>query len=210
MSNRLSPLPRPWPDAIAARLARYPGRDGEEKLALFRTFARSPRFLAKGVPDLLDAGSPLPTRARELVILRVTARNGCGYEWGIHARLFARAARLGPAELAATAAPDPRAETAEGAPDWSEADLRLLDALDALLADGRLPDAAQADFEADWSMAAQLEILALVGAYTTVSLVANVARLPAESFALAFPGDAPIPGGDGAEAGPESSPGGDG
>ena len=195
MSNRLSPLPRPWPEAIAARLARFPGRPGQEPLALFRTFARSERFLGRGVPDLLDAQSPLPVRARELAILRTTARRGCGYEWGIHARVFARAAGLGAAELAATAAGDPAAATPHGWPGWSEADLRLLACLDALLEGARLPDPLQAAFEADWTRAQQLELLALVGAYTTVSLVANVARLPPEAFALPFPGDA-APGDD--------------
>ncbi len=186
MSNRLSPLAEPWPAPIATALAAYPQANGQ-LLALFRTFANSERFLKKAVPNLLDKGSPLPLRTREIVILRTTANRNCEYEWGVHVAIFAAAARLSAGQVAAThvTAIDPAL--------WSPAEARLLAAIDQLCAAAGLDDTGRASFEADWSLAEQLEIMALVGTYTTISLVANVARLPAESFAARFPtsGSAP-------------------
>jgi alkylhydroperoxidase family enzyme len=175
MSNHLQPLPQPWPEDVSALLAAYPKANGEI-LSLFRTFANSARFLRKGVPNLLDRDSPLPLRIRELVILRVTAFRGCDYEWGVHAAIFARAAGLDEAQLAATRA------TPLDATAWEPAEANLLLAIDELCSTGRLAPATQAGFEAQWSCAQQLEICALAGAYQTVSFVANLAGLPAEAF----------------------------
>lgn len=186
MSNRLAPLPEPWPEAIATALAGYPQQDGY-LLALFRTFANSERFLKKAVPNLLDKASPLPLRIREIVILRVTANRTCEYEWGVHVGIFAGAAKLTPEQVAATHAPtvDPTL--------WAPVEARLLAAIDRLCTEAYLDDALQAAFEADWNLEQQLEILALVGTYTTISLVANVARLPGEAFAARFPTSASAP-----------------
>jgi alkylhydroperoxidase family enzyme len=177
MSNHLQPLEPPYAEEIAALLANYPQQDGH-LLSLFRTFANSVRFLRKGVPNLLDRDSPLPLRVRELVILRVTALRGCDYEWGVHAAIFARAARLDSAQLAATREPVIDATL------WSTAEAGLLAAIDQLCSSGRLDTATRARFEADWTCAQQLEICALAGAYQTVSFVANLAQLPPEPFAV--------------------------
>lgn len=178
--RHLAPLEPPFPPDIADTLAAYPQQDGYI-LSLFRTFANSRRFLRKGVPNLLDRESPLPLRVREIVILRVTARRECSYEWGVHAAIFAKAAKL---------ADDALLDTLADAPDpalWAEPELRLLHTIDALLANGRLPDSLRAVFEADWTVEQQLEILALAGAYQTISFVANLADLPPEPFARPFP-----------------------
>lgn len=180
MTNPLRPLAEPFAPEIAALLAHYPRQDGY-LLTLFRTFANSARFLRKGVSNLLDKESPLPLRVRELVILRVTALLGCEYEWGVHAAVFARAAGIDAGQLAAiTARPLIAA-------DWAEAEAALLAAVDQLVAAGRLDAAARARFAADWTAAQQLEIIALVGNYHTVSMVANVAQLAPEPFAQRFP-----------------------
>ncbi|KPF72354.1 hypothetical protein IP88_10115 [alpha proteobacterium AAP81b] len=177
---RLQPLVEPWSDEVAALLAAYPQADGV-LLSLFRTFANSPRFLRKGVPNLLDKASPLPLRWREIVILRVTAMRACEYEWGVHVAIFAAAARLDAAQIAATCAP------AIDAGLWSPAEAVLLAVVDELLTTGRLATATQDAFETHFDLAQQLEILALCGAYQTISFVANVAGLPPELFAARFP-----------------------
>lgn len=180
MSNRLVPLEAPFPAETEALLARYPRQDGY-LLSLFRTFANSPRFLARGVPNLLDKDSPLALRDREIVILRVTAYYDCEYEWGVHVAIFASAAKLTGVQVSAT-----RLMLAN-APVWSEREQRLLAAVDAFCHRGVLTDDALDAFTEDWTKAQQLEILALCGAYDTVSLVANAARLPPEPFAKRFP-----------------------
>ena len=108
--NELKPLEPPYETEIENILALYPkGKDGY-LLRLFRVFANSQRFLAgKGVVNLLDDESPLTIQERELVILRVTAKKHCEYEWGLHARIFAEAANISDVQLRATVIDDHRA-----------------------------------------------------------------------------------------------------
>jgi len=180
MTHDLQPLPEPWPDDIAAALAKYPQRDGYV-IQLFRVFANSRRFLQKGVANLLDRDSPLPMRQREIVILRTTARNDCEYEWGVHVAAFSAHVGLGEAEVAAT-----RLAPADAAC-WTAEESLLLRVVDELCDGGGLTETTRAAFAETWSPEQQLEILALCGNYHTVSFVANVARLAPEAFAARFP-----------------------
>lgn len=180
MSNRLAPIEPPFEPEIEAQLARYPRQDGY-LLTLFRTFANSSRFLQRGVPNLLDKESPLALRDREIVILRVTANYGCEYEWGVHVAIFARAANLTEAQVAATQL----GASASGV--WVPKEQRLIAAVDAFCRDGGLTADVHDAFTEDWTRTQQLEILALCGAYHTVSLVARLAQLPPEPFAARFP-----------------------
>jgi alkylhydroperoxidase family enzyme len=180
MTNTLKPISEPFPDDVAAILDQYPKVDGY-LLELFRTFANSVRFLQKGVPNLLDKASPLPLRIREIVILRITANNNCEYEWGVHVAAFSKAAKFSDAQVS---------QTRSGAIDpslWSPEEQHLLKAIDELCASGRIEEQTLDRFEADWTVEQQLEILALCGAYHTVSFVANTARLANEKFAATFP-----------------------
>ena len=177
--NRMIPLAEPYDPETTRLLEAYPRRDGY-LLSLFRVFALSPRFLKKGVANLLDRGSPLAMREREIVILRVTANNGCEYEWGVHVAAFAAHVGLDRRAVSATRAavqPDDL---------WTAREGLLIRAVDGLCHDGRLNEETRSAFEATFTQAEQLEILALAGNYHTVSFVANVARLPPESFAARF------------------------
>lgn len=177
--QQLKPLEPPYDPEIARLLEAYPRRDGY-LLSLFRVFANSARFLKKGVANLLDRDSPLAMREREIVILRVTANNDCEYEWGVHVAAFAAHVGLDHRTVSATRSvvqPDNL---------WSAREALLVRVADALCAGGNLDAATRTAFEATFTLAEQLEILALAGNYHTVSFVANVARLPAEPFAARF------------------------
>ncbi|MEM6990069.1 MAG: carboxymuconolactone decarboxylase family protein [Myxococcota bacterium] len=178
--SRLQPLTPPFSEQVASLLARYPSQGGY-LLALFRVFANSPRFLAKGVTNLLDDDSPLSLRTRELVILRVTANRDCEYEWGVHVAVFARRAGLSDAEVRATRL------GSSADPGWSEEDRLAIRVVDELCADARISDETARDVAALWSAEQQLEVLALCGNYQTVCFVANSAQLPPEPFAARFP-----------------------
>jgi len=178
MTNSLSPVEAPYSPPIEAVLAQYPQQNGYI-LTLFRTFANSLRFLQKCVPNLLDSESPLDLRIREITILRVTANRNCEYEWGVHVAAFSKAAKLTADQIAAT-----RQTISEC---WTVKEQRLLSAIDQLCAASTLDDNTLAAFQSDWSTEEQLEILALCGTYSTISFVANVARLPPEGFAPHFP-----------------------
>lgn len=180
MSNRIAPLEPPFPPEIDTLLSRYPRQEGY-LLTLFRTFANSARFLQRGVPNLLDKDSPLPLRDREIIILRVTANFGCEYEWGVHVAIFARAAKLTDAQVSATRLSAPESDV------WHPKEQRLIAAIDAFCREGALAPEAVDAFTEDWTRAQQLEIIALCGAYHTISLVARLAELPPEPFAARFP-----------------------
>ncbi len=178
MSNQLKPLTAPYEPEVAEMLARYPQQSGY-LLSLFRTFANSPRFLKKAVPNLLDKESPLDLRTREIVILHVTAARNCEYEWGVHVSIFAKAARLNDDQVASS--------RNRGPAGWTAKEDRLIAAIMELCENGSLGAEALKGFQSDWNLEEQLEILALIGTYTTISLVANVAKLEPEAFAAHFP-----------------------
>ena len=179
-ANLIAPLEPPFAPEIAEILAQYPQQDGY-LLSLFRSFANSKRFLLKGVPNLLDPESPLSLREREIVILRVTALRDCDYEWGVHVAIFAKAAGLTQAQIAATRLGD------AADPSWSPEDALLIGAVDGFVKDGALGADLKTRFQMAYSAEQQLEIAALCGAYQTVSLVARLADLPPEPFAVRFP-----------------------
>lgn len=180
MTNQLKPISEPFTPEIEAALSQYPRIDGY-LLSLFRTFANSLRFLKKGVPNLLDKESPLSLRAREIVILRVTANNNCEYEWGVHVSALSEAASLNQDQVSSTRSAEIRPEL------WSSEEVNLLRAIDDLCLNGKISTEALADFEANWTLEQQLEIFALCGTYHTVSFVANSARLANEPFGVSFP-----------------------
>jgi len=181
MTNRLAPLTEPYPEDIAAILDRYPKVDGYT-LSLFRTFANSRRFLEKGVANFLDRDSPLTLRQREIVILRTCANLRCEYEWGVHVTVFAEAAGFTDAHVASTTSVivdrDP----------WDDDDAKLLAVVDGICGGGAPGAELRHWFEGAFSREAQLEVLALVGNYHTISYVAKMAELLPELFAARFPG----------------------
>lgn len=177
---RLAPLEPPYAEDVQASFdAIMP--PGAPPLLLFRTIARSTRAWRKfRAASLLDRG-PLSLRQREIVIDRVCAKAGCSYEWGVHVVAFAKAARLTPEEVAATAAHDPACAS------WAPDEVALLRTIDALHDRATLTDdeftALAAHFDADQI----LEVLLLAGFYRTVSYIANGLALPLESGAPALP-----------------------
>lgn len=183
--SRVAPLEPPYPDDVQASFDRVMP-PGVAPLVLFRTLARSSRAWRKfRAASLLDDG-PLPLRCRELVILRVCARTGCEYEWGVHVTVFAEAAGLDAATVEATRHVPLTTDR------WSDAERALLAAVDALHERATLSDDEYAELARHFDDDQVLEILLLSGFYRTVSYVANGLRLPLESFGARF-GDTAAP-----------------
>ena len=170
---RIAPRAAPYPPEVGSALARAMP-PGMEPLNLFKTLAHSPRVLQRlFAGNLLDPG-PLPLRERELLILRTCARCGCGYEWSVHAALFARAAQLSPEQVAATQAPGPAADHGDGL---------LLRAADELHDTSTLSDGLWAALAQRYEPAQMLEMLALCGYYHTIAFIANACRVAPEQWA---------------------------
>lgn len=179
MSPRIDPARAPYPSAVARTLKQLK-TPGDEPLALFRTLARDERLFARFTGGgLLDPGH-LSLKEREIVIHRICALNSCGYEWGVHAALFAGAAGLDEQRLAATLAP--------GIADcWDAREALLIAFCDAVNARAEIDDALWARLAEAFSEVARIELMMLAGFYRTVSLLANGLRLEPEPFAAPFP-----------------------
>lgn len=178
---RITPLSPPWSADVKAGFdAIMP--PGIEPLILFRTLAASPRAWARfRAGALLDKG-PLDLRAREIVILRTCALTGCEYEWGVHVSLFARAAGLDRAQIAATLVQP----GGHAAGPWTEADRALLAAADALHDRSALSDTEYGALAAVFAPDQIIEALMLAGYYRTVSYICGGLALPLEPFAARF------------------------
>lgn len=181
---RLQPLTAPFAADVAGQLAQMMP-PGVPPIALFRQVAHNPRVLERWRGGaLLDKGS-ISLRQREIVILRVTARLGAEYEWGVHVAFFAVKAGFTAAELDASCQ--------GGAADFAAPDeALLLRMVDMLIEQKRLDDALWHEASAVFSPAQIVEILALTGFYHTVSFTVNTLRTPLEPGAPRFPQTAEV------------------
>ena len=154
-----------------------------EPLSLFRTWARHlplARALRPIGRHVLAEGA-LEPRDRELLILRVCARCGAEYEWGVHAVSYPP--RLGLSEEKVRATRGARADD----PIWEPREGLLLRVADALHDTATLDDDLWREAAATWDEAQLLELLLVVGFYHAVSFTVNALRLPPEPWAARFP-----------------------
>jgi alkylhydroperoxidase family enzyme len=179
---RLLPLEEPYEPDVAETLRRMMPA-GVEPLKLFRTVAHNhailERFRSTGA-YILNFGRLDPLE-REIVIHRTTARNGCEYEWGVHAVAFGRPLGLSEAQLRATV---------HGAPDdpaWTERQALLVRLVDELHDTGTLTDELWAKLAVAWQPAALVELIATAGFYHLVSFCANALGVEREEYADRFP-----------------------
>lgn len=175
---RIAPLEPPYAAEIQEAFETI--MRGAPPLVLFRTLARSPRAWARfRAGSLLDRG-PLSLRDRELVIDRTCALAGNEYEWGVHVTIFADAARLTRAEIAATVQGGSAAEV------WRANERALLAAVEALHARATLTDGEFADLRAHYDEDQVLEVLLLCGFYRTVAYICRGLDLPLEPNTARF------------------------
>ena len=114
--------------------------------------------------------SGLDERSRELVVLRVAWWFGCAYEFGQHV----------PVALECGLTDDDIARVSQGpeAQGWTEFDRALLAATDGLLERGDVADDVWAVLAAALPDESLLDLVFTVGAYATLAMAFNAARLP--------------------------------
>lgn len=171
---RIEPLEPPYPEAVARLLAGYPqGPDGP--IRLFRTLAHSERTLKKlGSAGLLDKGSPIDKRDREILILRTSFNRNTPYEWGIHVTAFSQWAGLDTAQVEDTCSRSPDDSL------WSERDLLLLRVADELSDTSGLADDTWQALHSMYTTEQILEIVMLVGFYHMIAFLNNTLRVEQE------------------------------
>ncbi len=131
---------------------------GSPPLNLFATLAHYPRLMKRvnALGGLFMAHGTLPTREREIVILRAAWRVGSEYEWAQH-RVIGRREGLTDEEIERV-----RVEALDG---WSADDRALLLATDELCARDDLEDATWSALTARWSVEQMLELVVMIGFY---------------------------------------------
>ncbi|GAA4343262.1 carboxymuconolactone decarboxylase family protein [Variovorax defluvii] len=178
-SPRITPLAPPYPEALGALLQKMTPPDAPDILALFRVLALNPALAERSTAwggYLLGRKASLPLRDREIVILRVCARCGAEYEWGVHWTAFAQAAGLGDREREAIVAHEARRDG------LAARDRLLIEMVDALHDKSDIDDALWAALAAEWTPPQLIELLMLVGWYHAICYVCNVARVPLETW----------------------------
>jgi len=180
MPARIAPAEppyEPWAQAAFDRVM----PPGAEPLLLFRVLARDRRLFERFMGGgLLDRGHLL-LRDRELVIDRVTARNGSEYEWGVHIAFFADRIDLTDDQRRAIVGEPPHAAC------WPPREALLLRLVDAIDGTTRVEDRLWQEAVTTFGELACLEIILLCGFYRTVSLLTNTLELPGEPGAARFP-----------------------
>jgi 4-carboxymuconolactone decarboxylase len=137
-----------------------------EAVNIFATLVRYPGLYRRWMPfaGKLLAGK-LPTRDRELLILRSAWRCRSSYEWGQHVRL-AKQAGISAEEIDRVAAgPD--------TPGWEPFDRTLLAAVDELHDDACLTDATWATLASRYDERQMIELPMLVGQYHMLAFALN-------------------------------------
>jgi alkylhydroperoxidase family enzyme len=183
MPAYIAPLDPPFEPEVAEELSRQMGRSDRPPLLLFRTLAKhlplARAWATLGSHNL--ARGALPVRHRELIILRTCYLNGCEYEWGVHVKVYAKAAGLAPEQWAATARPSFEHES------WSGQDRAVLAFADALHASARVPRELLEQLRIDWDERQLLEACEVAGFYHGVAYMANVAEVQLEEWGERFP-----------------------
>jgi 4-carboxymuconolactone decarboxylase len=183
---RIDPLQPPYPDATSEALRRLMGGADAEPLALFRTIAHHDalldRFRSTG-STLLSFGRLAPDE-RETLIHRTTARCGAGYEWGVHAALFAPQLGLGEEWLRATW----KGDAADSA--FTKRQRLLVRLADELHDTGAVSDSLWPDLEAGWSADELIEAVCVCGFYHLVSFICGAFAVEPEPWAAPAPASA--------------------
>jgi hypothetical protein len=178
-STRIAPVTPPYDaDTAAALEALGP------PIGIFRVFARRPDR-AHGIAGwgryYLSRRCALSLRHRELLILRVTARCGAEYEWGVHVQVFADKAGLTAGQVRSVTAGQP------DDPCWTErADRAVIRAADALDRDNDLSDDDWTGLVAAVGEDGAVDALLICGWYRAISYVARATRLAPEPGAPLF------------------------
>ncbi|HWE99350.1 MAG TPA: carboxymuconolactone decarboxylase family protein [Caulobacteraceae bacterium] len=152
--------------------------EGRPVLNIFRTFARAPKaltaFLAWG-NYVLSRRNSLPTREREIVILRVGYLCRSGYEFAQHRRIGLDAG-LSEAEIAAIKA-------GADASGWSAADRALIRATDELHQIQFISEPTWAELSHHFDEKQRMDLVFTAAQYTQVSMVLNTFGVQLENSA---------------------------
>jgi len=168
-----------WTDAQKEAAAEFAARRKQEVFGPFAVLLRSPEVMlrATAMGDYLRYRTVLPPALNELAILLTARRWSQPFEWHVHQPAALRAG-LSPAIVAAVAG--------GRRPDYlSDKEARVHDFCSELLRDEKVSDPTYARAVERFGEQGVVEMVAVVGYYTFLSMVMNTAQtaVPADSTA---------------------------
>ena len=111
----------------------------------------------------------IPSRERELAVLRIAWLSRAPYEWGEHVDIGKRHG-LEDEEVE-------RVTQGSAAPGWNEHERAILRGVEELLADQALSDSTYATLAKTWSEPQLIEYLMMVGQYVATAFIQNSLRV---------------------------------
>ncbi len=158
---------------------------------VLRTFAQYPA-LAKPWLNLngylLSPAVSLPVRLRQLAIQRVAWIRHCRYMWSSHLRVSLA--------LGLTREDIEAIKVGSTSPYWSDSERTLVDAVEHLVDESGMSDETWAALSVDLDYRALMDLLFIVGCYTSLTMVMNTLRIQREPELLALAAEygEPTPG----------------
>jgi 4-carboxymuconolactone decarboxylase len=158
-------------DEVREYFAKTKLRDGHP-YNVMRALAHHPMVLQRlnALGGVYATHSTIPLRVREIVVLRVAGRAGCGYQLAAHAPV-ARSAGLDEREVERIVGGGQLDDPGEQA---------LLALADELHSSDDVSDATWAVLSADWGPADLVELVTLAGFYRLLAGFLNVMRVPVD------------------------------
>ena len=178
-SPRIPPVSVEEMAALAAELSMGPGQG---RLNVTRTMAQHPALVKARMPmqrHLRRDTTTLPARDRELIILRTGWDWQSEYEFGQHTWMSKESGLTDEDVRRVTEGPD--------AAGWTPFEVTLLHAVDELCADAFISDATWASLSERYTTAQLLDLVFLVGQYTTLSMALKTAGVQLEEGTPGFP-----------------------
>lgn len=177
---RIQPLEEPdWDDELRGRLDPHGNPDGV--LNVMKTMARYKKLFTRWqvFANHVLFKSSMPTREKEILILRIGWLCRSEYEWGQHT-LIGKDAGLTDEEIERIAkGPD--------APGWSDVDRLLLVATDELHADAFMSDETWNALSEHFGVEQMMDIVFAVGQYNLVSMALNTFGVQLDEGVSGFP-----------------------
>ena len=177
---RVHPLPEnEWDDETRKRLA--PDGDASKAFNVMKTIAHHPNLLKRWLvfANHVLFKSSLPTREKEILILRIGWLCQAEYEFGQHSIIGKQAGLTDEEILRITKGPD--------AAGWSDLDKLLLQATDELHGDAFMSDATWNALTAHYNTQQMMDIVFAVGQYNMVSMALNTLGVQLDEGVGGFP-----------------------
>jgi 4-carboxymuconolactone decarboxylase len=178
---RLPPRARPYEPEIE-KMMNSMRFDGPSPRHLMQALAHAPKFLMRfqAMGGTILFSGKLPSREREIAIMRTGARTRSEYEWGMHVALYQQSCGFSDAEIQATRG------GAWNDPVWSAREQLVLRTVDELHDTSTVSDTLWRELAAEWPEEQLVELILTIGYYHMAAFFLNATGVALEEGAARF------------------------